>query len=155
LTDMFSALHNEPHDALLARLKANLAPLEAFQHEMAEAEAVGMLRFYNSDLRVYDQRLLVERAAALFRDIAGSGELALPFEIIAQGAVPSHLDLRTSRAWIMNALPILTAFSHCKFLVEQHVKAGREMERARRASSRLGGRVVLVQRVAGSATSDA
>lgn len=123
-------LCNEPHDALLARVRASLPALEALQQEMAEAEAVGILRFYNSDLRVYDLRLLVERAGVVFREIAGEGELALPFEILVQDAAVDRLDLRNSRVWIMSALPVLTAFHHCQFLVEQHVRYGREMERA-------------------------
>lgn len=68
MTTMFS-IYNEPHDGLLARLKADLAPLEALQREMEAAAPLCLLRFYNSDLRVYDLRLLVERAAALFRSI--------------------------------------------------------------------------------------
>ncbi|HEX7315873.1 MAG TPA: hypothetical protein VF297_18295 [Pyrinomonadaceae bacterium] len=127
-TEIF-ALCNEPHDALLARVKANLRALEALQHEMAEAEAIGLLRFYNSDLRVYDLRLLVERAVNLFRAIAGDDGLVLPFEIIVQDATLGSLDLRSSRAWIMGASPVIAGFHHCKFLVDQHVRFGRVLER--------------------------
>jgi hypothetical protein len=122
-------LCNEPHDALLSRVKANLAALEALQQEMAEAEAVAILHFYNSNLGVYDLRLLVERAAALFRSISPDGELALTFELILQEAMSGRLDLRL-RIWVLSALPTLTAFYHCKFMVEQHMRAGRELERA-------------------------
>lgn len=123
-------LCNEPHDALLARVKANLPALEALSQELAEAEAAGIMRFYRSHMEVYRLRPMVERAAALFRLISPSGELALPFEIIVQGAADGRIDRRTSRAWIMGALPVIIALHHCRFLVEQHVKAGRELEQA-------------------------
>lgn len=40
-----------------------------------------------------------------------------------------RLDLRSSRMWILSALPVLTAFYHCQFLVDQHVRFGQEFER--------------------------
>jgi hypothetical protein len=123
-------LCNAPHDALLARVKANLPVLEALSQELAEAEAAGMMRFYNSRMEVYRLWPPVERAAALFRKISPSGELALPFEIIVQSAADHRIDRGTSRAWIMGALPAITALHHCRFLVDEHVWAGRELERA-------------------------
>ena len=128
MSTMFPA-YNEPHDALLARVRANLPALEALQREMAEAAPLGLLRFYASDLRVFELGRFVQQAAALFRAIAGDGELTLPFGIIMQSATAGHLDLRGSRVWVMSALPVLTAFHHCAALVDLHVHYGRELDR--------------------------
>jgi len=128
-TEIFE-LCNEPHDALLARVKANLPALEALQREVGEAEPLGLMRFYNSRMEVYRLWPLVERAAALFRDISPSGELALQFEIMVQGAAEARLDRRTPRAWIMATLPLVTLLHHCRALIDEHVRAGREIERA-------------------------
>jgi hypothetical protein len=121
------------HDALLVRIKECIPELETLLKEMDEAEDEGVYYYYHSDPRVYGLQHFTKRACALFRQIAShdEGNLTLLFEIVVKEGTNRKVDLiAQSRVWIQDAGPVISAFYHARYFLNQHIKFARELEQS-------------------------
>ena len=120
-------------EALLAAIKDRLPDLEPLLEHFRSIEEDAVYRYYHQSFKVFFfLQPLIERARALFEEIAPTD--APPdawFAAICEDALEHSFEMaRTNANWESEARPILEAFWHCKYFLEQMVASGRELDEA-------------------------
>jgi len=129
---MFQNEDQKRHDALLANIKAHLLETEKLLVGFHAAEEDGTYRFYHQSFKAFQLQPYIRRARDLFTRIAPDGAtLNAWFTAICDGAVGHEFDSgRTNDNWQVETRPVLEAFWHCKYFLEQMLRYGRELETA-------------------------
>jgi hypothetical protein len=120
-------------ESLLAAIKERLPDLEALLEHFRSIEEDAVYRYYHQSFKVfYFLQPLIERARALFEEIAPTdAPLDAWFAAICEDALEHSFEMaRTNANWESEARPILEAFWHCKYFLEQMVASGRELDEA-------------------------
>jgi hypothetical protein len=117
-------------EKLLNRIKDNLSEIESLYRVFVSFEEDYLYRFYHQSFKVFGAIEDVKRAKDLFEKIAPDG-IALNrwFCQIADEAVGKSFDPeKTNPSWLKETRPILEAFWHSKYFLEQMLKNGKALE---------------------------
>ena len=123
----------ESNARLLAAIKERLPDIEALLEAFRSTEEDGVYRYYHHSFKVFHfLQPLIERARTLFDEVAPAGvPLAARFAAICEDALDHDFEMhRTNANWESEARPILEAFWHCKYFLEQMKTWGHELEHA-------------------------
>lgn len=112
------------------RIKDNLSEIESLYGAFVGFEEDYIYRFYHQSFKVFDAIEEVKNAKDLFEKIAPDG-IALNkwFCQIADDAIDKSFDSeKTNPNWLKETRPILEAFWHSKYFLQQMLKYGKELE---------------------------
>ncbi len=114
---------------LLRHAKERLEDLDVLLDSFRQAEEDGVYRYYHRSFKVYALQALVREALAVLRELAPSGcTLDGSFASICRAALEHDFDIGRSNAnWDPETRPILEAFWHCEYFLEQLARYGREL----------------------------
>jgi hypothetical protein len=128
--DSFFEDEQKQHDALLANIKAHLPEIEQLLRDFKVEEEDGVYRFYHQSFKTFHLQPLIRQARDLFAQLSpDSAPLNAWFCDICEAALDHTFDSgRTNSNWQAETRPILEAFWHCKYFLEQMREYGRELE---------------------------
>lgn len=117
---------------LLENIKSNQSRISALLTRINELEADLVYRFYHQSFKVFVGTSMVEQARDLFLQLAPeSTTLNDWFISIADRAISKEFDDdKTNQIWCEETQPILEAFWHSKYFLQQMVIAADELETA-------------------------
>ena len=123
---------NELSDKLLSNIKANRAELESLCDVFKELEEDYVYRFYHQSFKVFGATAQIKQAKELFERLApDSFPLNDWFREIADEALSKEFDFaKTNQIWLTETRPILEAFWHSKYFLEQMLIAAEELEKS-------------------------
>lgn len=129
--------------ALLAALKTRADEIERLLADFRDCEEDGVYRYYHQSLKVFALQGLLRRARELFEELAPADEpLLLGFsrevddtvlchsflEIYDSAVAHEFLTARSNQNWLAETRPILEAFWHCGYFLEQMLCSANELE---------------------------
>lgn len=122
----------ELSDKLLANIKENQIEIENLFNAFKSLEEDYVYRFYHQSFKVFGAPSQIKQAKELFERLApDSHALNDWFRAIADNAIGKEFDAaRTNQIWQAETRPILEAFWHSKYFLEQMFCFGREMEKS-------------------------
>jgi hypothetical protein len=122
----------ELSDKLLANIKENQTEIENLDNVFKSLEEDYVYRFYHQSFKVFSAASQIKQAKELFERLApDSFPLNDWFRAIADDAIGKEFDAaRTNQIWIEETRPILEAFWHSKYFLEQMLRFGRELEKS-------------------------
>lgn len=120
----------ESSDKLLANIKENKAEIEKLLDVFRQFEEDYVYRFYHQSFKVFGAAAQIKQAVELFQKIApDSSPLNEWFSSIAKEAIGKEFDfVKTNQIWLSETRPILEAFWHSKYFLEQMLIAADELE---------------------------
>jgi hypothetical protein len=115
---------------LLNRIKENLSEIENLYRRFAAFEEDYVYRFYHQSFKVFMAQEEIKTALELFDSLAPEGvSLNDWYWQIADKALNKTFDQkRTNAKWTTETRPILEAFWHSQFFLEQMLRYGREID---------------------------
>lgn len=118
------------HDALLATIKARLPEIEKLLGTFHSNEEDAIYRFYHQSFKTFHLQSLITQARDLFVRMPPDGvPLNAWFSGICEGALNHEfVSGRTNADWLCETRPLLEAFWHCKYFLEQTLRYGQELE---------------------------
>ena len=129
---MFSLDKPDPGQELLNALKQHLPALEAVNAKIKDewGETDGIYRFYHGSYKALYLQTLTSKAAQVLQQVLPDQPLnALFTAILADGTGKKfHTDMNAD--WLGNIQPILTAFWHAKFFIEQAIHSAKTLDDA-------------------------
>ncbi len=145
-----AAAHQRQHELaseLLNSIKARRADLENCLSWFQNEEPDLVYRFYHQSFKVFILTSLIDRANNLFYELSPTSDDLNPwFCQLVESALSKKFDDETNAKWLEETLPILQAFWHCKYFLEQNTRCrGRVNRSSRDTPKRLGGRALFVQ----------
>lgn len=122
----------ELSDNLLANIKENQTEIENLCLVFKTLEEDYVYRFYHQSFKVFGATGQIKQAKELFERLApDSCSLNDWFRAIADAAIGKEFDLaHTNQIWQAETRPILEAFWHSKYFLEQMLHSGRELEKS-------------------------
>ena len=119
-------------NTLLENIKLNESRISALLARFDELEPDLVYRFYHQSFKVFIGTSLVEQALTLFKQLAPNSTTLNPwFSSIAENAVNKEFDAdKTNPIWLEETQPILEAFWHSKYFLQQMITAANELETA-------------------------
>jgi len=120
----------ELSDKLLANIKKNKAEIEKLRDVFRRLEEDYVYRFYHQSFKVFGATGQIKQAKELFERLAPD---SLPlndwFCSIADQAIGKQFDFaKTNQIWLVETRPILEAFWHSKYFLEQMLVAADELD---------------------------
>lgn len=122
----------ELSDKLLANIKENKAEIERLCDVFKQLEEDYVYRFYHQSFKVFGATAQIKQAKELFERLApDSFSLNNWFCEIADEAMGKEFDFaKTNQIWLAETRPILEAFWHTKYFLEQMLVAADELEKS-------------------------
>ena len=119
---------------LLANLKTAMPKLEELQQEVVRewCEEDGIYRFYHHSFKVFGrlQPVTCEIFEA-FKQLLPDHRINHEFALIINEGLSKHFDMAVTNAnWLRECRPVLEAFFHAKYFLEQAIKYGKSLEEA-------------------------
>lgn len=123
---------NELSDKLLANIKANKAEIEKLCDAFKHLEEDYIYRFYHQSFKVFGATAQIRQAKDLFERLAPDlVTLNNWFCEIVDTAISKEFDFaKTNQIWLAETRPILEAFWHSKYFLEQMLVAADELEKS-------------------------
>lgn len=123
---------NESSDKLLANIKENRAEIEKLCGFFKAFEEDYVYRFYHQSFKIFGATAQITQAKELFERLApDSFPLNDWFREIADEAIGKEFDFeKTNQIWLTETRPILEAFWHTKYFLEQMLAAADELEKS-------------------------
>jgi len=120
----------ELSDKLLANIKENKTEIKTLCDVLRRLEEDYVYRFYHQSFKVFGATAQIEQAKELFERLApDSFPLNEWFCSIADQAIGKEFDFaKTNQIWLAETRPILEAFWHSKYFLEQMLVAADELE---------------------------
>ncbi|MBA2735236.1 MAG: hypothetical protein H0U50_00470 [Pyrinomonadaceae bacterium] len=120
----------ELSDKLLANIKENRTEIEKLSNVFRQLEEDYVYRFYHQSFKVFGSTAQIKQAKELFERLApDSFSLNDWFCSIADEAIGKEFDFaKTNQIWLEETRPILEAFWHSKYFLEQMLVAADELE---------------------------
>ncbi len=120
----------ELSNELLSNIKQSKAEIEKLNVIFKKFEEDYVYRFYHQSFKVYGATAQIEEAKELFERLAPD---ALPlnkvFCLIANQAIGKEFDFKDiNQIWLVETRPILEAFWHSKYFLEQMLVAADVLE---------------------------
>jgi hypothetical protein len=118
---------------LLHRIKTGLPALEqVWEEHVADhwAEEDMVYRYYHQSYKVYGIQADTEAIVKLLREVGHPRALNGDFLAIIQAGTGKKFRTSHNRYWNTHTLPQLQAFWHAKYLLEQMIKYGKELDTA-------------------------
>ena len=117
-------------DELLTNIKENKSEIEKLHNAFRQLEEDYVYRFYHQSFKVFGATEQIRQAKLLFEQLAPD---SLPlndwFREIADTAVNKEFDFaKTNQIWLAETRPILEAFWHAKYFLEQMLVAANNLE---------------------------
>ncbi|CAN5289648.1 hypothetical protein BH20ACI1_BH20ACI1_24520 [soil metagenome] len=119
-------------DDILQAIKANFEEIQTLHELFAGLEEDYVYRFYHQSFKVFGMNDVVKQAITLFEKIAPD-EVKINdwFKKIANEAIEKEFDWqKTNPIWLKETRPILEAFWHSKYFLEQMLKYGNELDKS-------------------------
>jgi hypothetical protein len=135
ILDALAAEHKEKlasANRLLENIRQHRDAVNRLLSEFGGYEPDFVYRFYHQSFKVFGAKPFIEQAKSLFEQLAPkSVSLNTWFCSIVDKAIAKEFDIsKTNPNWIAETEPILEAFWHCKYFLEQMIIAADELERA-------------------------
>ena len=120
----------ELSNKLLANIKQNKAEIEKLCDIFKGFEEDYVYRFYHQSFKIFGATAQIKQAVELFERLApDSFPLNEWFCSIADEAIGKEFDFaKTNQIWLAETRPILEAFWHSKYFLEQMLIAADELE---------------------------
>ena len=120
----------ELSDKLLANIKENRTEIEKLCKVFRQFEEDYVYRFYHQSFKVFGATAQIKQAKELFERLApDSFPLNDWFCTIADEAIGKDFDFaKTNQIWLAETRPILEAFWHSKYFLEQMLVAADVLE---------------------------
>lgn len=117
-------------EKLLDRIKANLPEIESLYKIFVGYEEDFVYRFYHQSFKVFGAIEEIKKARDLFEKIAPDGiNLNGWYSQIADEAIGKSFDWeKTNPKWLDETRPILEAFWHSKYFLQQMLHFGTELQ---------------------------
>jgi len=117
-------------DKLLTNIKRNRTEIEKFLGNLRKCEEDFVYRFYHQSFKVFNTTPEIEQAKKLFEKLApDSFSLNRWFCEIIDEALSKDFDIeKTNQIWLEETRPILEAFWHSKYFLEQMLIAADELK---------------------------
>ena len=108
------------------------AEIENLDNAFKSLEEDYVYRFYHQSFKVFSASSQIKQAKELFERLApDSCPLNDWFRAIADDAIGKEFDAaQTNQFWQAETRPILEAFWHSKYFLEQMLRFGRELEKS-------------------------
>jgi hypothetical protein len=135
ILDKLAAEHKEKLDSanrLLNNIKQQRNAIDRLFSEFGGYEPDFVYRIYHQSFKVFGAKPYIEQAKSLFEQLAPkSVSLNTWFCSIVDKAIAKEFDInKTNPNWNAETEPMLEAFWHCKYFLEQMVMAAEELEDA-------------------------
>ena len=119
-------------DELLASIKANRERIESCYKMFVKNEPDDVYRFYHQSFKVFGMTEQIKYAKSLFESLAPqSTSLNSWFNEITGEAVGKEFNSETTNQnWLQETRPVLEAFWHSKYFLEQMIRSAEELETA-------------------------
>ncbi len=109
----------EFEEKLIISIKENIVDIKKLYNNFCEAEVDGIYRFYHQSFKVYNLQNHINEANNLFKKLEpGSGVNLWFYQIILDGT-QKGFEMSDNQNWLIVIRPILEAFFHCKYFLEQ------------------------------------
>ena len=120
----------ELSDKLLTNIKRKRTEINNLSGDFKKHEEDFTYRFYHQSFKVFGAAFEIERAKNLFEKLApDSFPLNEWFCEIIDEALSKNFDLeKTNQVWLSETRPILEAFWHCKYFLEQMLVVADNLE---------------------------
>ncbi len=120
----------ELSDKLLSNIKENRTEIENLRDVFKQFEEDYVYRFYHQSFKVFGAVVQIKQAKELFERLApDSFPLNEWFCSMAEAAIGKEFDsAKTNQIWLAETRPILEAFWHSKYFLEQMLIAADELE---------------------------
>ncbi len=120
----------ELSDKLLENIKENRAEIERLCDVFRQLEEDYVYRFYHQSFKVFGATAQIKQAKELFERLAPDlFPLNDWFREIVDEALSKEFDFaKTNQIWLSETRPILEAFWHSKYFLEQMLVAADELE---------------------------
>jgi len=120
----------EQNNLLLKSIKNNLIQIKNWYETATNkwGEEDYIYRYYHQSFKVSYLQEHILSAVKLFKSI--HNDLNEDFMDIIKAGTPGDFDLKWNKNWSKYALPITTAYFHCKYFVEQMINYGETLEEA-------------------------
>ena len=121
--------HIKP-DTLLNQIKNNLSEIDSLYRAFASCEEDFVYRFYHQSYKIFYATEEIKKAKDLFEKIAPDGiPLNDWYGKIADKAIGKSFDWKkTNPKWLDETCPILEAFWHSKYFLQQMLRFGTEFQ---------------------------
>lgn len=122
----------EQSDKLLINIKNNLSEIESLYNVFHTFEEDYVYRFYHQSFKVFGALNEIEQAVLLFEKIAPDGlSLNEWFRGIAADALSKTFNAKeTNSKWLAETRPIIEAFWHSRYFLEQMRQYGAELDKS-------------------------
>jgi len=119
----------ELSNKLLSNIKENKAKIEELYNIFKQLEEDYVYRFYHQSFKVFGATAQLNQARELFERLApNSSPLNDWFREIVDEALSREFDIeKTNQNWLAETRPILEAFWHAKYFLEQMLAAADEL----------------------------
>jgi hypothetical protein len=122
-------IQNEKINNFLNSIKINSLEIENLLKDFEKAEEDLVYRFYHQSFKVFFISNLLQEAKTFFENLAPDSEgLNAWFTEIIDTALAKRFTERTNENWRVEIQPVLEAFWHCKYFLEQMDKYGKELD---------------------------
>ncbi len=120
----------ELSDKLLANIKENKTEIKTLCDVLRRLEEDYVYRFYHQSFKVFGAVVQIKQAKELFERLApDSFPLNEWFCSMVEAAIGKEFDsAKTNQIWLAETRPILEAFWHSKYFLEQMLVAADELE---------------------------
>ena len=117
-------------EKLLSNIKQNKTEIEKRLRIIKRLEEDYVYRFYHQSFKVFGATGEIRQTKELFEKLApDAARLNEWFCSTADAAIAKEFDFETTnKIWLEESRPILEAFWHCKYFLEQMIVAADELE---------------------------
>ncbi len=117
-------------ELLLNKIKANLAEIERLYKNFIPFEEDYIYRFYHQSFKVFGAVEEIRAARILFEKIAPDGiKINYWYSQITDEAIGKSFDWeKTNADWLNETRPILEAFWHSKYFLEQMISCANNLD---------------------------
>jgi hypothetical protein len=117
-------------ELLLNKIRANLAEIESLYKNFISFEEDYIYRFYHQSFKVFGAVEEIKTARILFEKIAPDGiKINNWYSQIIDEAIGKDFDWeKTNADWLNETRPILEAFWHSKYFLEQMISCANDLD---------------------------
>jgi hypothetical protein len=134
LLDQIKAERESRHalaEELLANIKAKLDIVEPLSRSFAKSEAEFVYRFYHQSFKVFGYKELIRYAVSFFESLSpNSKPLNSWYRSITDSGLEKEFTDATNENWLNETQPVLYAFWHSRYFVDQMLSAAKTLEAA-------------------------
>ena len=124
-------MDNNPDEKLLSHIKSNLKEIIELHKDFTSFEEDFVYRFYHQSFKVFGSVNLIKEAKSLFDRISPEGwHLNDWYCQIIDEALNKKFNSRTNSIWLTETRPILEAFWHSKYFLDQMSRYGSDLDNA-------------------------